>query len=197
MKMNPLLAPVTRALDALIAAAKPYQSLFPSLLDRKTGALLAALPPAIPGQRDWDRAHLGSNLIHDEATLKTLYALAAASGRPDYAEAADLYLQRFATHCTDTATGLFPWGEHSFWHLVEDRVGNSYALTIDRPMTESAIQDHLRQAPASTSAASSPRRMTSKKASSQAFRAATTTPSPRSCRSGAASTASGRRRMSR
>ena len=145
--MDSLLAPVTRSLDALIAAARPYQGLFPSLLDRRTGAMLTSLPPAIPGQRDWDRAHLGSNLIHDEATLKTLYALAAASGRPDYAAAADAYLQRFATHCTETATGLFPWGEHSFWDLVEDRVGNSCALTAERPMTASAIHDHLRQAP--------------------------------------------------
>ncbi len=69
--MNPLLAPVTRALDALIAAAEPYHGLFPSLLDRHTRAMLAVLPPAISGQRAWDRARLGSNLIHDEATLKT------------------------------------------------------------------------------------------------------------------------------
>lgn len=147
MKMNKLLSPVARALDALIAAAQPHHGLFPSLLDRKTGVMLTALPPAIPGQRDWDRAHLGSNLIHDEATLKTLYALAGAFDRPDYAAAADAYLQRFASQCTETATGLFPWGEHSFWHLVEDRVGNSYALTAERPMTGSAIHDHLRQAP--------------------------------------------------
>jgi hypothetical protein len=148
--MDSLLAPVTRSLDALIAAARPYQGLFPSLLDRRTGAMLTSLPPAIPGQRDWDRAHLGSNLIHDEATLKTLYALAAASGRPDYAAAADAYLQRFATHCTETATGLFPWGEHSFWHLVEDRVGNSYVYDprySTMPDALPATHDHLRQAP--------------------------------------------------
>jgi hypothetical protein len=42
--MNPLLAPVTRALDALLAAAQPYHGLFPSLLDRQTGAMLTALP---------------------------------------------------------------------------------------------------------------------------------------------------------
>lgn len=148
--MDTLLVPVTRALEALITAAQPYGGLFPSLLDRRTGAMLTALPPAIPGQRQGDRSHPGSNLIHDEATLKTLYALATALGRPEYAAAANQYLQRFATHCTETATGLFPWGEHSFWHLTEARVGNSYvydarwaAMNKQLPATH----DHLRQAP--------------------------------------------------
>ncbi len=150
MHMKETLPLITRALDALIAAAQPYQGLFPSLLDRQTGAMLTALPPAIPGQRDGDRSHPGSNLIHDEATLKTLYALATVLGRPDYAAAADAYLLRFATHCTETVTGLFPWGEHSFWHLVEDRVGNSYVYDPRYDMMSHALpatHDHLRQAP--------------------------------------------------
>lgn len=146
-RLNMLL---TRALDALIAAAQPHEGLFPSLIDRRTGTMLTTLPAAIPGQRDGDRAFPGSNLIHDEATLKTLYALASAWNRPDYAVAADRYLQHFASHCTNTATGLFPWGEHSFWHLTENRVGNSY---VHDKRFESMGQhlppthDHLRQAP--------------------------------------------------
>ncbi len=137
---------IVNAIDALVKAAEPHAGLFPSLVDRRTGSLLATLPPAIPGQRNGDRAFRGSNLTHDEATLKTMYALAAAWNRPDYAAAADRYLRRFATHCTDTATGLFPWGEHSFWHLVEDRVGNSYRDTDGRH-SHPATHDHLRQAP--------------------------------------------------
>ncbi len=148
--MKDELKAVSRALDALIAAAEPYEGLFPSLLDRRTGAMLAELPPAIPGQRNGDRAHLGSNLIHDEVTLRTLYALSPVLERPDYAVAADTYLQRFATHCTGTATGLFPWGEHSFWDLVGDCAGNSYAFT-GRVQADGdplpVIHDHLRQAP--------------------------------------------------
>ena len=137
---------VLRALDALILAGESFEGLFPSLLDRRTGAMLSRMPPPIAGQRNGDRSHLGCNLIHDEATLKTLYALAAALGRPDYAEAADRYLRRFATHCTDTASGLFPWGEHSFWHLGEDRIGNSYDFIGDGQQRE-VTHDHLRQAP--------------------------------------------------
>ena len=90
--MNPLFAPVTRALDALLAAAEPYHGLFPSLLNRHTRVILAALPPAIPGQRNGDRSHLGCNLMHDESTLKTLYALSAALDRPDYADAASFFI---------------------------------------------------------------------------------------------------------
>jgi hypothetical protein len=141
-----LLEPVTCALDALIAAAAPYDGLFPSILDRTSGAMLRVLPPAIPGQRDGDRAHLGSNLIHDEAALRTLLALAEPLARPEYAAGADAYLARFSALCTETPTGLFPWGEHAYWHLVERRVGNSYALA-GRPTTPPTTHDHLRQAP--------------------------------------------------
>jgi hypothetical protein len=120
--------------------------LIPSLLDRRTGTMLETLPPPIAGQRQGDRAHLGSNLIHDQALLATMYALAGAVGRAGYRDAADRYLERFATHCTDTATGLFPWGEHAYWHLGEDRLGNSYALR-DGGSPRFATHDHLRQAP--------------------------------------------------
>ncbi len=135
---------ISESLDGLIEVAKPYHGLIPSLLDRKTGTMLRKLPAPIQGQRNNDRAHLGSNLMHDEATLKTLYAMAAARSRPDYAEAADIYIRRFATHCTDTQTGLFPWGEHSYWHLIEDRVGNS---NMDAGAKIPSTHDHLRQAP--------------------------------------------------
>ena len=137
---------VCRAIDILIEAGDRYEGLFPSLIDRQTHEMLKDLPPAIEGQRDGDRSHLGSNLIHDEVTLKTMYGLSQALNRPDYARAADRYLQRFATHCTDTETGIFPWGEHAYWHVTEDRVGNSYLLRDpSRPVR--TTHDHLRQAP--------------------------------------------------
>jgi hypothetical protein len=141
-----LLQRVTRAIDTLTAAGDRYHGLFPSIVDRHSGVMLETLPPGIAGQRTGDRSHLGSNLIHDQTLLATMYALADAIGRPDYRIAADRYLQRFATHCTTTETGLFPWGEHSYWHLTEDRVGNSYSLREGHP-PRNATHDHLRQAP--------------------------------------------------
>lgn len=144
--MSRILEAAVRASEALVEAGKPYDGLIPSLLDRQTGAMLKDLPPAIPGQRDGDRSHLGSNLIHDQALLATLYALAESEGRSDLSEAADRYLNRFVSVCTDTPTGIFPWGEHAYWHLENQAVGNSYLLRSyagDPPVTH----DHLRQAP--------------------------------------------------
>ena len=142
MNTDDMLDRVCRAVDVLIDAGQRYGGLFPSLIDCGTHAMLEALPPAIEGQRDGDRAHRGSNLIHDEATLMTMYAL----DRPGYAEAADRYLHRFATHCTDTESGLFPWGEHAYWHLVEDRPGNSYQAR-DPSRKADLTHDHLRAIP--------------------------------------------------
>ena len=137
-----ILEKVCRATDVLVEIGGEYGGLFPSLIDRETHRMLETLPPAIDGQRDWDRSHLGSNLIHDEAALKTMYAL----DRPGYAEAADRYLKRFATHCTNTLSGIFPWGEHAYWHLVEERAGNSY-LIRDPSRKVPLTHDQLRHVP--------------------------------------------------
>ena len=138
---------VKTALDVLIETGARHEGLLPSLIDLETHRMLRHLPPAIDGQRPGDRAPLGSNLMHDQHVLKVLLALGPALGKPEYTEAAQAYLQRFATHCTDTVTGLFPWGEHSYWHLEEDRVGDSHRnRDPDRPAGQ-ALHDHLRQAP--------------------------------------------------
>ena len=143
---NEILDVVVGAAEVLARAGEAHQGLFPSLLDLDSHTMLDQLPDPIPGQRQGDRSHRGSNLIHDEAALLTMYALAEATGRPALAAAADRYLERFATHCTGTATGLFPWGEHAYWHLSADGVGNSGR--ISRPdATGGATHDHLRQAP--------------------------------------------------
>ena len=119
MDPQDILAFATSSIDAVAQAAEPYAGLFPSMLDRDTGAMLAEAPEPIPGQRPGGRAYGGCNLIHDQALLKTMYAL----DRPGYADAADRCLRRFATHCTDSATGLFAWGEHASWDLIADRAG--------------------------------------------------------------------------
>jgi len=149
-RADPILQSVCRALDQLLLSAKPYHGLLPSIMDRHTGVMLETLPDPIPGQRNGDRAHLGSNLMHDQVTLATFLGLGEAMGRPDYQEAAHAYLRRFATHCAATPTGLFPWGEHSFWHLTNDAIGNSYGLLTDdinSPHRRPVTHDHLRAAP--------------------------------------------------
>ena len=142
--VNPevIISKICNAIDLMIESSMPYKGLFPSILHPKTGEMLTEKPPKIPGQRDGDRAHLGCNLIHDEPLLATMNAFAETESKPEYIEAVDRYLEHFAQNCTDTTTGLFPWGEHSFWHLIEERVGCSRD-----PAGGAAIHDHLRQVP--------------------------------------------------
>ncbi|MAG36595.1 MAG: hypothetical protein CL878_10190 [Dehalococcoidia bacterium] len=141
-----MLAKVLETLETLAHIGERYDGLFPSIIDRRQSTMLRELPPAIPGQRDGDRSHLGSNLIHDEATLLTMFALAQTEDRPGLAAAADAYLETFAQRCTRTLTGLYPWGEHSFWHLEEGRIGNSYRVR-DPGRPAQTTHDHLRAAP--------------------------------------------------
>ena len=135
---------LTRTAETLIAAADQYDGLFPSVLTRDGARIPPALGPAIEGQRDGDRSYPGNNLMHDHPLLRTLLGLDALLGDTDYTPAVERYLQRFATHCTATDSGLFPWGEHSFWNLVEDRPGNSYVFTR---RAQRVIHDHLHAAP--------------------------------------------------
>ena len=110
--MNPevIITKIGNAVDLMIESSKPYKGLFPSILHAQTGEMLIEKPPKIPGQRNGDRAHLGTNLIHDEPLLATMNALAETESKPEYAAAVDRYLTHFAQNCTDTATGLFPLG---------------------------------------------------------------------------------------
>ena len=150
-----LLKTVTAAIDTLIEASQPHQGLFPAMMDRATATLLRGpMPPQMEGLRDSDRAYLGCNLTHDVPLLETMVDLSAAGLRPDYAAAADRYLHRFATHCAPASvTGLFPWGEHSFWDLVADTVGNSY---LNTPYYKG--QEHLAACPTHHQIGSLPRR---------------------------------------
>jgi hypothetical protein len=146
MTPDEILKRVCQSLDVLIGLGDQFEGLWPSIVDLSTNQMMMTMPQGIAGQRDGDRSHLGCNLIHDQAALKTLYGLAKTLERPDYALAADRYIKRFATHCTDTPTGIFPWGEHAYWHLAEDRVGDSYQLRNDGRQSQTT-HDHLRQAP--------------------------------------------------
>ncbi|MBT7097668.1 hypothetical protein HN937_09870, partial [Candidatus Poribacteria bacterium] len=138
---------VVQAIGAIVEASDPYDGLFPSLLNPRSGKMLTALPAAIHGQRDGDRCLLGNNLIHDEPLLKAMYALAEIDGRASFGDAADRYLERYAHSCVDTQSGLFGWGEHAFWHLVDGRVGSSRQALMPDARPGNATHDHLRQVP--------------------------------------------------
>lgn len=140
-----LLPTVCDALDAIVRAAQPYDGLVPSMLERESGRMCLEIPPAIPGQRPTDRAHFGSNLLDDVPVLDALDLVAEATDRPGYRAAADRYVHRFATHCTNTPTGLFPWGEHAYWNVRTDRPGNSRAYPREDPGP--IIHDHTNLAP--------------------------------------------------
>jgi len=122
-----VLEAVHAALSELLEAAAAHGGLLPSILDRRTGRMpdRDRTPPAIPGQRESDRAPRGCNLLDDVPLLATLEAL-ADDGRPAYAAAVDDYLGRFVAAPARTPTGLFPWGDHAYWDLDEDRAGDSY-----------------------------------------------------------------------
>lgn len=61
----------------------------------------------------------GSDPIEDVDLYFALYELSAASGDDRYRAAADAALSWWYAN-TQQAGGLYPWGEHSGWDLVED-----------------------------------------------------------------------------
>ena len=92
-----------------------------SVLRLATRAMPVVRPPEIAGQRPEDRGYGGGNLLHDLPLLGCWYDLGRVLGLPRFAEAADGYLQWFLDNCPNPVTGLFPWGEHTFWHFVYER----------------------------------------------------------------------------
>ncbi len=135
-----ILDKIGEALSLLGRTSGAWSGLIPGMLDRRSGAPLFHMPEPLRGQRQSDRSFPGFNLMHEHVTLRLMYDLEDS----EFAAIADACLHRFASHCCDTPSGLFPWGEHSFWNLIEDRPGNGYAL--DRTFN-GLKHDHLLQAP--------------------------------------------------
>ncbi len=77
--------------------------------------------PSIPGQRWNDRPFWGGNLAHDRPLLEAMEYVSEYTGEAKYREAARAYLDFFVNNCTDTPTGLWPWGEHVYWDFYGDR----------------------------------------------------------------------------
>jgi len=95
--------------------------LFASCLDRRTLAFPAQLPAAPKGVRPSDRvAPTASNPQHDQALYLLLYRMTEATGEKRYAEAADAALRWFLTRAQSPNTGLYAWGEHLSWDIVDN-----------------------------------------------------------------------------
>lgn len=72
-------------------------------------------------QRRGDRILYGGNLQHDVMALMAAEHVSELTGEARYRDAARAYLQFFLENCTDTPTGLWPWGEHSGWDFFQER----------------------------------------------------------------------------
>ncbi|HOJ09692.1 MAG TPA: hypothetical protein PK733_03760 [Clostridiales bacterium] len=147
MNSNQIIEKVCKAIDALITSGEKYNGLFPSMIDRDSNEMIMEFTPLNDGQREHDRTFLGSNLMHDHVVLKTIYAIGNVLNKKNYIEAADKYLKYFVSHCTNTVTGLFPWGEHAYWHLLEDKAAAGQDLKPDSTGGSKLVHDHLNQAP--------------------------------------------------
>ena len=94
-----------------------------------------AMPP-IEGQRQGDRALFGGNLQHDVMTLRACDYLTQLTGEQKYRNAAGNYLRYFLEHCTGSATGLWPWGEHAHWDFYKEAPGSTTHEYLGAPPLE-------------------------------------------------------------
>ena len=63
-----------------------------------------------------------SNLLWDTESIRLFYAISKRTGDARFSTAADEYLKFFLHCCVSRTTGLFAWGEHIAYNLVEDQV---------------------------------------------------------------------------
>ena len=76
-----ILLSVRQAMDRLAAIAADYGGFIPSIIDPQSGKMFKEPPPAIPGQREGDRARWGSNLMHDHPLLLAMKSVGAAEAK--------------------------------------------------------------------------------------------------------------------
>ena len=67
----------------------------------------------------------GSDLLSDQITLKTMYAVATITGQKRYAEFADRYITHYTSHYVDPK-GFFWWGWHRFIDVFDDKMAGSH-----------------------------------------------------------------------
>jgi hypothetical protein len=71
-----------------------------------------------------------ANLSTDLETLQGLWELSKATGNPTYGDAADAYVRFFFSHMVSPTTGLWAWGFHMSWDVLNDKVqGDRHELS--------------------------------------------------------------------
>lgn len=66
----------------------------------------------------------GSTLYWEQPAVVAAYHLSRLSDDERYAQAADRYLQDFLEHCVSADNGLFLWGNHLYYDVVQDAIVN-------------------------------------------------------------------------
>jgi hypothetical protein len=97
-----------------------HSPMFAGMLEIDTHEHPGGIIPSIPGQRWGDRPFWGGNFAHDRPLLEAMEYVSEYTGDPKYRQAAHDWLQFFLDNCTDTPTGLWPWGEHVYWDFYRD-----------------------------------------------------------------------------
>jgi hypothetical protein len=124
-----------------------HSPMFAAVIDATTDTAPYLRSPDLPGQRVGDRSWFGTNLVYDIPLIAAFRALSRITGNDAYRTAVDDYLTFFCDTCPSKATGLFPWGEHAYWHHMYERAYWCGDRVYDTKEPE-LIHDHLRQAPA-------------------------------------------------
>ncbi|MFO8082107.1 MAG: hypothetical protein R6V07_17640 [Armatimonadota bacterium] len=101
-----------------------HSPMFCSILEIETRTHPNMELPTVHGQRLHDRATYGGNLQHDVMAIMAARYVSEITGDDSYQRTADDYLQYFLDNCTDTPTGLWPWGEHAYWHFYDEQLVN-------------------------------------------------------------------------
>lgn len=105
-----------------------------SVIDTRTG-----LPPEKPhtAKRVYRKigAPQGTTLYWDQPMVVAAYELSRITGRSEFRESADRYIQAFLEHCVDER-GLFEWGNHEYYDAFKDDTVQFYGGWHElRPIT--------------------------------------------------------------
>ena len=111
-----------------------HSPMFCSILDIESRTHPNMELPTVHGQRIGDRATYGGNLQHDQMAIMAAHQVSAITGDDSYRQIARDYLQFFLDNCTDTPTGLWPWGEHAYWDFYAERPGRNTHHLLCAPL---------------------------------------------------------------